>query len=327
MRADINITEPNEQGVIKIVVNANQTKIVSVDLNGRELGVVRDEVSTYEWQIREGRNVLSFQITDTNGQKKVKEFRVDYSSKPRVIAATKPNMIALVIGNSSYASQPLANAVNDARSVAEKLQGMGYKTITALNQSKDELLNTITSFGNYSMAHDVALVYYAGHGIQSDNVNYIVPTDFDTKRENSTAVSNMINIGEVVDKKIHSATKIIILDACRDNPYVENYFKGRGLKFQAGLAPMEATIAPLKAEKLTSGTLISFSTKNGSVASDGTEGNSPFTKSLLTRITDPVDINIVFRRIREDVMLSTKNQQIPWEYGSLIGKEIVIGAN
>lgn len=323
--ANINITDPNETGTIEIIATTTKNRITSTKVNGLEIGGFEGTIGKFERLIPKGKNVLSFVLTDEYNQTFSKEFRVDYFDKVIEKKYKKPNLVALVIGNSNYKFSPLANPVNDAKAVSDKFTNLGYKTILGLDLTKERVISLINEFGSLSRNYDVALVYYAGHGIQIAKENYIVPIDFDVNNLKTDIMKNVVNIRELVSEKISSPTKLLILDACRDDPLIGNSVKGRGLKFEKGLASMELDNKDDKKNVQSNGTLIAFSTKDGFVAEDGTGNHSPYTEAFLRYVTDKADINIIFRRVRQEVMKKTQGSQIPWEYGSLVGDEIVIG--
>ncbi len=326
--AGVNITDPDENGFIEIIATTNKNKITSFLLNDEELGGFSDQVVKHKKQLKKGRNVLSFTLTDEYKQKVQKEYRVEYGTEKKTTKDyNKPNMIALVLGISDYKFSPLTNPVNDAVAIASKLDQLGYRTISSMNGTRKEILSKIIEFGELSKRYDVAMIFYAGHGVQINGKNYVIPTDFDVKNVKGDIANMGVNITEVISDYVASPTKLLLLDACRDNPFLGNYISGRGVKFEKGLAAMEISENQEKAASGSNGTLISFSTKDGNVALDGNGKHSPYTESLLKFIGDPVDINIVFRRVRQDVMKKTQGTQIPWEYGSLVGDEIVIGIN
>ena len=333
--ANINITDPNEAGLIEIIATTSKNRITSTKINGQEIGGFEGTIGRFEKVIPKGKNIIALVLTDEYNQTFTKEFRVDFidkiienkTSEQKVAEKKykKPNLIALVIGNSNYKFAPLKNPINDARAVSDKLLSLGYKTILGLDLSRDKVIGLINEFGVLSRNHDVALVYYAGHGIQIAKENFIVPVDFDANNLKADIQKHVVNIRELISEKISSPTKLLILDACRDNPFIENVVKGRGLKFEKGLASMELDGKDDKKNIQSNGTLIAFSTKDGFVAEDGAGIHSPYTEAFLRHVTDLADINIIFRRVRQEVMKKTQGVQIPWEYGSLVGDEIVIG--
>src|ERR1035438_8439823 len=212
--------------------------------------------------------------------------------------------VALVVGNSAYRSvTPLDNPTNDAALVAETLKGLGF-TLTGngarTDLDKAALDQAIQDFGRQIQGADVALFYYAGHGIQVRGSNYLVPVGANPARE-ADVLFQMVDTSLVLAAMEGSGTRLnlVILDACRNNP-----FGGRGLRtVESGLAQMRAP----------EGTLISYATQPGNVALDGTGGNSPYTKAL-SQIIRKVGLNVfqTFNEVGLEVMRATGNAQQPW---------------
>ncbi len=217
--------------------------------------------------------------------------------------------LALVIGNSTYKSGRLENPVNDAKLVTGALRKTGFEVIEVLNASQREMKRAIQKFGarldEYGK-HAVALFYYAGHGVQANGRNYLIPVDAQIQRETDLDIEG-VPADWVVEQLefAKSALNLIILDACRNNPF------SRGFRsVQGGLARMDAP----------SGTLIAYSTAPGEVAADGEGVNSPYSKALAQAILirgEPVEQ--AFKEVRVAVRSATKGAQTPWEASSLTG--------
>ena len=222
------------------------------------------------------------------------------------------NAYALVIGNSAYAgSGKLTNPVNDARSIAAKLRELGFKVTEVTDADRNKLVSALALFSRTASDADLSLLFYAGHGVQITGTNYMLPVDLNLN-DLTQAPLQGISLNDVVEKYLPGKTKLVFLDACRDNPLMQVASRGVG----RGLAPIN----------VSEGTLISYATKDGSVAQDGDGKNSPFTSALLEHIGDPDDIAVVLRKVREKVMKTTGNKQQPWEYGSLTGGALVLSA-
>jgi len=216
--------------------------------------------------------------------------------------------LALVIGNCEYQyAVPLSNPVNDANAIAETLQLLGFDVMKHNNSSQKEMKKAIDSFGEKLKNYDVSLFFFAGHGLQVDGYNYLIPVDANVKSEGD-AEYNCVNTGRVLSKMETSDanTNIVILDACRNNPFEKGWSRSLSNK---GLAFMEAP----------TGSLIAYSTSPGNTASDGTGKNGLYTESLLKYIGDP-DMNIiqVFQQTRKIVKEKSNGEQVPWESTSLI---------
>ena len=212
--------------------------------------------------------------------------------------------VALVIGNSDYQYIPrLSNPTNDAALMASTLQSLGFSLIGGSSQKdldKPALDRAVQAFGQAAEGATVALFYYAGHGVQVKGSNYLVPITANPTKETDVDFQ-MVDMGLVLRQLESAGAKlnVIILDACRNNP-----FGGRGLRStSAGLAQMQAP----------EGTLIAYATQPGNVAQDGAGGNSPFTAALAETLKQPgLDIFRVFNAVGVEVKRSTGGHQQPW---------------
>ncbi|REG88255.1 AbiJ-related protein [Algoriphagus antarcticus] len=215
--------------------------------------------------------------------------------------------LALVIGCSDYNfAGVLANPLNDANSVEKKLQSLGFDVLKILNPNQKDLKKIIDDFGDKLKGYDIGLFYFAGHGVQVKGLNYLIPVDANLKTERMVEY-DCVEAGRVLgymeDSK--SQVNIVILDACRDNPFERSW--GRGISLR-GLTTMSAP----------SGSLIAYSTSPGKTASDGDGVNGLYTHSLLEHIgSKKVTVMSMFQNVRKDVMTKSKNEQIPWEATSL----------
>jgi hypothetical protein len=232
-----------------------------------------------------------------------------------LVARFNGTRLALVLGNSNYANLPkLSNPANDARSVAEILQKMGYETHLLLDGSDQSIRGEIRKFASESNKADVAVVYYAGHGAQLNGSNYLLPIDIDIPRTEADIQFAGLKLDDLVNS-IGANTKIVFLDACRDNPALfKNIIMGRG-SGPIGLAP--ATASNFNQAKPGGGVFIAYATDAGAVADDGRGRHSPFTQALLRYIQKPISIDDMFSLITREVRLVTKNAQRPYKYASL----------
>ena len=222
--------------------------------------------------------------------------------------------LALVIGNSKYVEfGTLKNPQNDAKGVEKALKEMGYSTRIVLDADESTMRREVKRFAAASQGVDVALVYYAGHGSQVNGENYLLPTDLDIPKVETDIQLSSIKVDDIINS-LRSKVKIVLLDACRDNPYLsKNLVKGRG-SFRGGLAPINNSLDLGASE----GVFIAYATDAGNVASDGGEtGNSPFTAALLKNIKEPVSIDDMFSMVTKDVRKATANKQRPYKYASL----------
>lgn len=227
-------------------------------------------------------------------------------------AAWAESRLALVIGQSSYRSiAPLPNPVNDAKAMAQMLGDAGFEVQSATDLSQTDLRARIAGFAAKVSAKGpdtVALVFYAGHGLQIDGENYLVPVDIDPKREADIPLQ-AVRLNDILNTltSVPSKSRIILLDACRNNPFPAiSKTTGRGL-------------AQVDVKFGTPGTLLSFSTSPGAEAEDGKDGNSPYTTALLKAGREPgLPIEDAFKRVRLSVNQATEGRQTPWESSSLV---------
>jgi uncharacterized protein len=229
-------------------------------------------------------------------------------------AAPGEKRVALVIGNSAYAHAPaLPNPRNDAKALASALRRLGFsEVIERADLTHAQLIAELRAFGDAATGADWAVVFYAGHGVQVDGQNYLIPIDA-TLAHASDIEEEAIPLTRVsLRMRETKKLRLIILDACRDNPFaVHMEQSSRKRSLGRGLARVEPE----------SGELIAYATRDGQQADDGPEGHSPFTAGLLAHIERPgVEINLLFREIRDAVMTSTNNSQEPLVYGSLPAK-------
>jgi hypothetical protein len=254
----------------------------------------------------------SFSQSSTNSR-----LAVAGSEKPDQAAPARPIhasiRVALVVGNSNYKINPLENPANDASDIATVLRSLGFDVMLLTDATLVQMRAATRSFEEVVSRSDVALIFYAGHGIEAKGRNYMIPVDADIKREfeledrayDSNQWLNMLN---GVKGSNPQRVNIVILDACRDNTLTRSWRSTSG-----GLARMDAP----------SGTILVYSTAPGKVAADGAAGqrNSPFTKHFLQAIqTANTPIELVLRETRRRVVAETKGEQVPWEHSSLVGE-------
>jgi tetratricopeptide (TPR) repeat protein len=235
--------------------------------------------------------------------------------KPPVVPAAPEVRVALVIGNSSYASAAgLPNAKNDAEKIAATLRRIGFTTVLLnLDLSREKITDTLKMFAAEADRADWAVVYYAGHGIESGGTNYLIPTD--AKLASDRDISFEAVSLEQVLLAVEGAQKLrlVILDACRDNPFARSMRRTTANRsIGRGLARVEPEGA----------TLVVYAARDGQVALDGEGGNSPFATALAKYIETPgMEINFLFRKVRDDVLTATGRRQEPFVYGSLPAAE------
>jgi hypothetical protein len=226
-------------------------------------------------------------------------------------AAFAENRVALVIGQSNYRSViALPNPANDARAMSRLLGDAGFDVTSAADLSQNEMREKVSDFAAKVAAKGpdtVALVFYAGHGLQIDGENFLVPVDVDPKREADIPLQ-AIRLNDVLNTltSVPSKTRILLLDACRNNPFPAiSGTAGRGL-------------AIVDAKTGAPGTFMSFSTSPGAEAEDGSGADSPYTTALLSAAKEPgLSIEDTFKRVRVSVNKVTEGRQTPWDSSSL----------
>jgi hypothetical protein len=231
-------------------------------------------------------------------------------------AALADKRVAFVVGNSAYRNvAPLANPAIDAKSMAKLLRNVGFDVVEGANLTRDKMTERLLEFGKKAEGADVALFFYAGHGIAVNGTNYLLPVDADLKSEMDVKLGAAINVALTLEQTMSDAkVKLVFLDACRDNPFaakIRSAKATRSVSVQSGLAEM----------KSGEGTLIAFATGPGQTALDGEAGtNSPFTRALMANIASPgVEIQQAMTRVRAQVNEETSKNQLPWGHTNLIG--------
>jgi uncharacterized caspase-like protein len=225
--------------------------------------------------------------------------------------------IALVIGNGAYRAAPLKNPPGDASAIAAALRGLGYEVTLRQNTKQRDLIEALREFSLRAPKASVRMLFYAGHGVQVKGRNYLVPVDAEPKTEDEIQQQSA-DVGEFVDRlsAIRTGANIIVLDACRVNPFAGGVIvgpDGRRLKFRGatpgGLATLDAPV----------GTLVAFSTAPNGVALDGATGeHSVYARHLLANLPTPgLQIEQLFKRVRIAVAEDTGRVQVPWESSSL----------
>ena len=235
--------------------------------------------------------------------------------------------VALVIGNSAYTSVPaLVNPEKDASAIASTLKNIGFDVTLVTNVNREKMINSLRNFADRAENSDWAMVYYAGHGMEVGGTNYLIPVDaklaVDRDIQYEAVPLNQILNATDVAKKL----KLIMLDACRNNPFAPRHTAAPEQVAQstagAPITTRSTNGRGLAKVKVTGATLVVYAAKDGQVALDGEGGNSPFAVAIIQRLPTPgVEINKVFRLVRDDVMEATAGRQEPYTYGSLPGKE------
>ncbi len=231
-------------------------------------------------------------------------------------AAFADKRVAFVVGNAAYKSvAPLPNPAVDAKSMARVLRNVGFDVVEGVNLSRDAMTAKLLEFGKKAEGADVAVFFYAGHGIAIDGTNYLLPVDADLKSEMDVKLGAAINVDLTLEQTMSEAkVKLVFLDACRDNPFaakIRSARTTRSVNVATGLAEM----------KSGEGTLIAFATGPGQTALDGKQGtNSPFTRALIANVAQPgVEIQQAMTKVRAQVNEETSKSQLPWGHTNLIG--------
>ena len=212
-------------------------------------------------------------------------------------------------------SPPLPNPAIDAKAMARVLRNVGFDVVEGTNLTRDKMTERLLEFGKKAEGADVALFFYAGHGIAINGTNYLLPVDADIKSEMDVKLGSAINVDTTLEQTMADAkVKLVFLDACRDNPFagkIKPNSATRSLSVQSGLAEM----------KSGEGTLIAFATGPGQTALDGEVGtNSPFTRALMANIAQPgVEIQQAMTKVRAQVNEETSKNQLPWGHTNLTG--------
>ncbi len=219
-------------------------------------------------------------------------------------------LTALVIGNAAYTDAgKLKNPTNDAEDVATRLEAFGFSVIKKTDCTHKDMDRALKTFKNSLEGNDIGLFFFAGHGMQIDGENYLAAIDTDVSGE-IEAKHSSLPLNRVIEtmEKARTSTNIIVLDACRDNPYERAWNRSAATR---GLAPVYAP----------KGTLIAYATSPGQVAKDGSGRNGAYTSALLQHINTPdCSIENMFKRVRNSLSAATKQKQISWEHTSLSGE-------
>ena len=238
-------------------------------------------------------------------------------------AAQAERRVAFVVGNGTYKNvAALPNPPIDAKAMAGVLRNVGFEVVEGTNLTRDKMTEKLLDFGKKAQGADVAVFFYAGHGIAISGTNYLLPVDADIKSEMDVKLGAAINIDLTLDQTMSDAkVKLVFLDACRDNPFaakIKSNSATRSVAVGSGLAEM----------KSGEGTLIAFATGPGQTALDGQEGsNSPFTRALIANIATPgVEIQQAMTKVRAQVNEETNKGQLPWGHTNLIGTVFLNGA-
>ena len=250
---------------------------------------------------------------------------------PAAHAGTMGRRVALVIGNSGYRNVgPLNNPQHDAEAIAASLRAIGFDSVTVANDAtRDKLADALRVFSKEAEKADWAVVYYSGHGMEVNGTNYLIPVDarLATDRDAASEAVSLDRVMAAADgaRKL----KLIVLDACRNNPFTPQMRRTASPDAAAaaggtavGVTGTRSVGRGLGEVKVSGATLVVYAAKHGQTALDGDGSNSPFAVAMVQRLATPnVEINKLFRLVRDDVMEATAGRQEPYTYGSLPGRE------
>ena len=298
------------------VQTISQQSVVSVDENQVEQILYRNENQLLRQRLEDQRKQQQQAIAQEQSrlQSEIAQLKAEAELlKQRPSVARLQNIVeiksahALVIGNAAYTGGGrLDNPVNDAKTMSDKLRSMGFEVKEVTNAGRDVMVRELSDFNRIAAKSDLTLLFYAGHGVQISGVNYMIPIDMKLT-DVTQAPLHAVSLDMVVERYLPGKTKLVFLDACRDNAFSRGWRNNN-----RGLARMDAP----------SGTILAYATAPGKLASDGSAGdrNSPYTKNLLRAIQQPnVPVEQVFKDVRRMVVEQTKGEQVPWENSSLIG--------
>jgi uncharacterized caspase-like protein len=232
--------------------------------------------------------------------------------------ASASDRVALVIGNGSYQhATHLANPGNDARLLGETLRGLGFDVTEQVDLGRNAMERTVLDFSRRASGAEVALIFFAGHGIQMAGHNYLLPVDARLEDDLSLRVE-AVNLDLLLESVAGAGTRLVVLDACRNNPFAS--------RMRMSNPNRSVTRGLGKVEVAEGGTLIAFSTSPDDVATDGDGRNSPFSTALARHLRQPgLEIRQVFTRVRAEVRGQTKMRQTPWENSSLLTDVFLAG--
>lgn len=254
-------------------------------------------------------------VDDRNRQQLARERIARLKSADKVAGAgqaARHRRVALVIGNGAYRHvSTLPNPPEDAKAMAAALRRLGFTSVTELRDAtRDQMAAALKDLGDLSATADWAVLFFAGHGMEIAGTSYLIPVDAALKRD-THAEDEAISLARAM-AKVDGAARIglVILDSCRDNPFVARMTRSAGAtrSLAAGLAPVEPD----------GNVLVAYAARHGTVAEDGSGRHSPFTEALLAHIEEPgLEINFLFRKVRDAVRRRTERRQEPFVYGSL----------
>ena len=304
-------TPPKKQAV-KLAQKPNSSKTTSLKKESARLEPEQEPAAPAETSIAK---------QDRNVDPQAPVAMANLSPAPSVATPTSVDKqalgrrVALVIGNSAYAAVPaLKNPPMDARAIADTLTKLGFEKVTLkLDLDRQSLWTALSEFARESSRADWAVIYFAGHGIEVDGQNYLIPTDATLESDNQVLFET-VPLDNVVEATAGARKfRLVILDACRNNPFLASMTRvASSRSIGRGLSRVEPQ----------GGVLVAYAAKAGQIALDGDEGNSPFVRALVEQLDRPgVEVGFLFRKVRDSVLKQTAGAQEPYIYGSLPGDE------
>ena len=237
------------------------------------------------------------------------------------IAEAARDRIALVIGMADYQYlPPLENTHNDANGMAQSLENIGFDVTLALDATAQQMVGLLNDFAFRSEVADLALVYFAGHGIEVQGENFLIPIDANvtSNRDVQRQSASLKQLLAAVDRA--RKMRIVILDSCRDNPLGDSIALDQSNPSGTASEETRGGGGGMAAVDPDRGTLVAFAARDGQVALDGTGNNSPYAQALMKKMAQPgLEISLMFRQVRDLVLEKTGNLQEPHTYGSLTG--------
>lgn len=312
------ITEPAMSRGFKVVEIDTRTTRISgkahdsdgikeVLVNGQRASLQSNGDFSINIQLTNGSNSVLVKATDNRNKASIKSFTIDHEETSRVTANQK--RLALVIGNAAYTNGgSLKNPINDAKGMKNALEQLGFEVLKYENCDQKTMKRAIDEYGKKLEGYDIGLFFYAGHGLQVNGNNYLIPTDASLSHEDEVEY-DCVRADRVLMmmEKAKTKTNLVILDACRNNPFERSWSRSSGGN---GLAFMNAP----------KGSLIAYATSPGNTASDGSGENGLYTEALLKEINKPnITILEMFQNVRATVVKQSDSKQTPWESTSLIG--------
>lgn len=318
----ITLIEPKVERGFKIAQDKDLLRIIGkvedisgiyyVSVNGIRTIPDKDNIFTVNVPISPGESLVTINAIDNKQNLSEFSFHVNRATKIKVVNenfVSYEKRIALIIGNGAYPTAPLRNPANDAKVMSEELIKLGFETTSIIDGNQAQIKKAISDFGDLlgTDKNAVGLFYYAGHGLQVKGKNYIIPVDAKIEKE-ADVVVYCVDLDGLLANLEYAANNlnVIILDACRNNPYSRSFRSSAG----NGLATVTAP----------SGTIIAFATAPGSTAADGEGSNGLYTQEFVKALQIPnIRIEDVFKKTRTQVKAISGGKQIPWENSTLEG--------